>query len=343
MRKLVWKFQYYVAKLVRTKRIAIVIVLATLFVFSDLIFSGQFIRQESGTSVETEEKEQDDSQDDKDDVEKNNGSSSEDKEEAITQDSNMNESAISNENNPIQAATSDSTPEVNSGTNTTTGNKETESSTTGSATGENTGGTGNSTDNSETENNTDNSGTGDTGNSSGNTDSGSNNNSNNNSSQPTGAKGTKNNPYSIGEKIVITDTIVYNPSRYEDSEEYQFEITVTDYIPMEEALERRGVEYTSSTMLLVATATVKFIGESTEPIYNTPVGLKLLREDMYSASYGGYMYDENRIPLKQIYNGTEYTVGLYSTYNTEDMVWSYMAFSYYTADGRYHIVYIKLE
>lgn len=332
------------AKAIGTK-ILVSIVSATVVIGSAVVGS-QLLDKKQETTVEqgdSEDEELDNSTDNKQDSEGGNGISSTGDEG--TSDTGNDESAGSDTDNQTQDESNGSdTNNTGSDDNVTQGN---------TGVGENANGTDGNTGAGENANGTDGNtgagentnGTDDNTNNSGNDSSSEDVSNGDDSSESTAAKGTKENPYRIGEKITITDDIVYNPSRYDSQEVYQFEITVTDYIPLEEALAKKGVEFSSNIVLRIVEATVKFTGGTTEglPYEHTPIDLKLLKENGYSYSWSSFMYGADNSCLYAIQNDVEYDIGLNCSYDTEDEVWSYLGIDYYTSDGQWHRVYVKLE
>lgn len=316
-----------VAKAISTK--ALIAIVSTAVAIGGVVVGSQLIDKKQETATEqsdSEDKEQIEQDNSSDDKQKNEGGDeTSSKGDEDTSDTEKDETAGSDANNQTQ----DNTNGENNGDNTVTNNN---------GTGENANGTGGNTNNSGT------------GNASGSEDSGEgsdneNTGSSDSGSESTAAKGTKENPYRIGEKITITDNIVYNPSLYDSQEVYQFEITVTDYIPLEEALAKKGMEFSSNIVLRTVEATVKFTGGITAglPYEHTPIDLKLLKENGFSYSWGGFMYGADNSNLYAIQNDVEYDIGLNPSYDTEDIVWSYLGIDYYTSDGKWHRVYVKLE
>ena len=327
-----------VTKVISTK-VLIGIVSATV-VIGGAVVGSQLIDKKQETTIEqgdSEDKELDNSNDNKQDNEGSDDTSS--KEDKDTSDTENDETAGSDANNQTQ---NDTTGENNGSDTNNTGSDDNETQN-NTGVGENSNGTGGDTSNSGAGENAN--GTGSDTNNSGN-DSGSEDTGNGDSgSESTAAKGTKENPYRIGEKITITDDIVYNPSLYDSQEVYQFEITVTDYIPLEEALAKKGVEFSSGIVLRTVEATVKFTGGITEglPYEHTPIDLKLLKENGFSYSWSSFMYGADNSCLYAIQNDVEYDIGLNPSYDAEDIVWSYLGIDYYTSDGQWHRVYVKLE
>ena len=197
------------------------------------------------------------------------------------------------------------------------------SNTNNSGTGENDNGTGSNTNNSE--------------NDSGNGDSG---------SESTAAKGTKENPYRIGEKITITDDILYNPSESDRTDVYHLEFTVTDFIPMEEALALKGIEFAPQTLLEAVHATIKIVSENAVPDEQTPIVLVLVSEGSHSFSHSGMLYENNDgyYDLITDFSGNkEHDINVFCSYPNESIVWTYLEIRYYTSDGTLNKVYVKLE
>ena len=314
-----------VAKAISTK--ALIAIVSTAVAIGGVVVGSQLIDKKQETATEQgdlEDKEQiekDNSSDNKQDNEGRDDTSSKGDED--TSDTENDETAGSDANNQTQ----DDTTGENNGSDTNNTNSDNNVTQNNTGAGENSNGTGGDTNNSGNDSGSEDTGSGDSG------------------SESTAAKGTEENPYRIGEKIIITDDIVYNPSLYDSQEVYQFEITVTDYIPLEEALAKKGVEFSSNIVLRTVEATVKFTGGTTAglPYEHTPIDLKLLKENGFSHSWSGFMYGADNSRLYTMQNDVEYDIGLNPSYDTEDIVWSYLGIDYYTSDGQWHRVYVKLE
>ena len=300
-----------VTKAISTK--VLVAIVSTVVAAGGAIAGSQLIDKKQETAVEQSDSKDEEPADSSDNKTEEDTPSDDNKNDSGTEE---NEGSNSETNNQTQGEESENEeseneePENQGNNNPPTNNN----------------GNGNENNSGETEDNTNNSGSENTGN------------------ESTAAKGTKDNPYRIGEKIVITDGIIYNPSYYDSQEVYQFEITVTDYFTLEEALAKKGVEFSSGIVLPTVEATVKFTGGTMAglPYEHTPISLKLLKENGYSYSWGGFMYSYNG-PLYSIQNNVKYDILLDPSFRAEDEVWPYLGIDYYTADGKFHRIYVKLE
>lgn len=314
---------------VATKAIStrvLVAIVSTAVVIGGVAVGSQIVgkKQESNISTERDDLEDsgsDDNQQDNDKVDKDTSNKETDEGNSET---NQNETAGDNNGSDTNNTGSDDNVTQNNtgnGTNTngTSGNTGAE---------ENANGTGSNTNNSGNDSGSEDTGNGDSG------------------SESTEAKGTKENPYRIGEKIVVTDDIVYNPSESDRTDIFHLEFTVTDFVPMEEALSLKGIEYAPQTLLEAVQATIKIVSENTVPNEKTPIVLTLVSEGSHSFSHSGMLYTENdgRYSLITDFSGNkEHDINVFCSYSSESIVWTYLEIKYYTSDGTMNKIYVKLE
>lgn len=242
---------------------------------------------------------------------------------------------------PIGSETNNQTQGENNGSdinNTTSNNSVTQNNaevgTNTNGTGGNTG-TGNASGNQDSGNSSVNEGT-----SSGSGDDGK-NFANQDTTESTATKGTKENPYRIGEKIIVTDDIVYNGSQ-NNGYIYHLEITVTGYTPISEYY-ASGHTYSSFSNLVKAK--IKLLGDDTEPREKTPIMLGAELTDGRRFSWSGTIQSQAGQYIDEIYMNVEYDIGLNHSadYFTEDSVIAYYTIGYFKADGTFNTLYVKIE
>jgi len=306
-------------------------IVSTAVVIGGVAVGSQIVDKKQETTIEqgdSEDKEKDNSNDNKQDNEGGDDTSSKG-----NTDTENDETADSDTNNQTQGE--------NNGSDTVTNNNGTGENTNGAESntgaGENANGTGSNTNNSGTGNNSGTQGnTNNSGNDSGNSDSG---------NESTAAKGTKENPYRIGEKIVVTDDISYHSSENNPSV-YHLELTVTDYTPIEQS-EPVYVQSMNNTVYLnVVKAKIKIIGEGTEAYSRTPIGLGLVESNGNGYGWSGEIFDQSGNLMNQVYNNVEYDIGFHyskSAYQEgKDYIYFEILFSVHGETATQYI-YVKLE
>ena len=314
-------------------RVLVAIVSATVAI-GGVAMGSQLIDKKPETTIE-----QGDSEDKGLDNEGSDDTSSKgDKDTSNTNDegnseTNQNETAGDNNGSDTNNTGSDDNVTQNN-----TGNGTNTNGTSGNTgAGENANGTGSNTNNSGTGNNSGTQGnTNNSGNDSGNSDSG---------NESTAAKGTKENPYRIGEKIVVTDDISYHSSENNPSV-YHLELTVTDYTPIEQS-EPVYVQSMNNTVYLnVVKAKIKIIGEGTEAYSRTPIGLGLVESNGNGYGWSGEIFDQSGNLMNQVYNNVEYDIGFHyskSAYQEgKDYIYFEILFSVHGETATQYI-YVKLE
>lgn len=159
------------------------------------------------------------------------------------------------------------------------------------------------------------------------------------SSEAIVTKGTKENPYKIGEKIIVADDVNLT-SVWGSGDIYHFELTVTEYTPFAEATKADGLLYN------IVQATVKITGQGEDLGTNKILGLAIQSTDgKKHRNFNGdglYHVDGKAIDVKL---NTEYTIGVHvkSALVTNDVVEEFLQITYYTTDEKKHEIYVKLE
>lgn len=320
-------------------RVIIGIVSATV-VIGGAVVGSQLIDKKQETTIEQGDSE-DKELDNKQDSEGSDGTSFEgdaDTENDETLGSDANNQPQGENNGSDTLTNNNGTGENSNGAESNTGAGTNTNGTGGNTgAGENSNGTGSNTNNSGTGNNSGTQGnTNNSGNDSGNSDSG---------NESTAAKGTKENPYRIGEKIVVTDDISYHSSENNPSV-YHLELTVTDYTPIEQS-EPVYVQSMNNTVYLnVVKAKIKIIGEGTEAYSRTPIGLGLVESNGNGYGWSGEIFDQSGNLMNQVYNNVEYDIGFHyskSAYQEgKDYIYFEILFSVHGETATQYI-YVKLE
>ncbi|MBQ4543675.1 MAG: sigma-70 family RNA polymerase sigma factor [Clostridia bacterium] len=165
---------------------------------------------------------------------------------------------------------------------------------------------------------------------------------NEDTSESTAAKGTKENPYRIGEKITISNVAGNSTS---DLSSYTIEITVTEYtVPKLDNL--TYIQSANMNKILnVVKAKVKIIGESTEPYVYSPINLGVYAEDGKGYGHSGNLYQQDGNLMTAIYNNVAYDIGFHMTESgfNEELTYSYFKIGYRNLDNSLMNVYVKLE
>ena len=328
---------------VATKAIStrvLVAIVSTAVVIGGVDVGSQLIDKKQETTIEQGDSE-DKELDNKQDSEGSDGTSFEgdaDTENDETLGSDANNQPQGENNGSDTLTNNNGTGENSNGAESNTGAGTNTNGTGGNTgAGENSNGTGSNTNNSGTGNNSGTQGnTNNSGNDSGNSDSG---------NESTAAKGTKENPYRIGEKIVVTDDISYHSSENNPSV-YHLELTVTDYTPIEQS-EPVYVQSMNNTVYLnVVKAKIKIIGEGTEAYSRTPIGLGLVESNGNGYGWSGEIFDQSGNLMNQVYNNVEYDIGFHyskSAYQEgKDYIYFEILFSVHGETATQYI-YVKLE
>lgn len=312
-----------VTKAISTK-VLIGIVSATV-VIGGAVVGSQLLDKKPETTIE-----QGDSEDKELDNESGDDTSSKGDKDTSNTD---NETSGSDANNQTQDENNGSdTVTNNNGTGENSNGAESNTGENSNTTGSNTG-AGTNTNGDEENSNTTGSNTNNSENDSGNGDSG---------NESTAAKGTRANPYRIGEKIVVTDDVIENYST-SSGDVYNFEITVTDYTPIAKLYAETEGE--NAMLYNIVKAKVKITGEGENPGTRGPLILFLETNDG-GMGYTGHLYtDEERESVIDVQTNTEYAIGVHldKQYATQDTVAQFFRITYYTTDGQEHMIYIKLE
>ena len=175
----------------------------------------------------------------------------------------------------------------------------------------------------------------------------SNNESNNNQSQTINTgKGSRNDPYKIGDVIELKDISPVYPYGSLSGQKFDLKFKVNKIYSEAEGLKIRKSKYDTYTTLPIANVTFTLTGNYLDKIYyNEAFSVQSINEDMEGPA-GFDFQNDNQENISYIYTGKEYTLnilGKYDMSNRKADKIKYIVLNYADKDGNQNSLYIDFN
>lgn len=173
------------------------------------------------------------------------------------------------------------------------------------------------------------------------------NNSSNNAAFESDDKGTRSNPYKIGEKIEIADiSTVYDMEEYEDIE-FGLSFCVDQSYSPDEGIRLKETRYDTFTAVPAAKITFKLTGNYDDELTWTNIfSVFVITDEMETHKFSSFEGIDDFSNIRTIYTGEEYTYHVLTAHDTKTNITpvsKYLVLEYRNTNKETHSLYFSLE